>query len=88
MDVLLFRNPSLIFTLVEVMMLLAQFVVILLIVRFTALPCRSFVKSEEPFAQFHLEFSKIEYKYIFHFKIKRNNTSKKQNHETKKLCLL
>lgn len=78
MDVLHFRNPSLIFTLVELMMLLAQFVVILLVPSFTALPCRSFVKSEEPFAQFHLEFSKIEYKYIFRFKIKRNNTIKKK----------
>lgn len=88
MEVQLFRNPSLIFTLVEVTMLLAKFEVILLILSFTALPCRSFVKSEEPFAQFHIEFSKIECKYIFHLKIKRNNTSwgqgQGQPHTTKK----
>lgn len=71
MEVLLFRNPSLIFTLVEAMMLLAQTVVILLILSFTALPHRSSVQSEEPFAQYHLEFSKIDYKYIFQIKKKQ-----------------
>lgn len=60
------------------MMLLAQIVVILLILSFTALPCRSSVKSEEPFAQYHLEFSKIEYKYIFQIKKKQTIQVKKK----------
>lgn len=58
------------------MMLLAQFVVILLRLSFTALPCRSLVKSEELFAQFCVEFSKIENKYIFHFQ--GNNRSQRE----------
>lgn len=59
-------------------MLLAQSVVILLILSFAALPCRSFVKCEEPFAQFHLEFSDIEYNYIFLFEILGNDIRKKK----------
>lgn len=83
MDAPLFRNPSLIYTLVEVMMLLAQFAVILLILSFTALSCRSFVKCEEPFEQFHLEFSKTEYKYVFLFEIKGRNISQKKKERKK-----
>ena len=65
------------------MMLLAQFAVILLILSFTALSCRSFVKCEEPFEQFHLEFSKTEYKYVFLFEIKGRNISQKKKEKKK-----
>lgn len=64
------------------MMLLAQFVVILLRLSFTALPHRSFVRFEEPFAQFHLESSKLENKDVFHFQ--GNTTSEGGEKVTKK----
>jgi len=66
------------------MMLLEQFAVILLILSFTALSCMSFVKCEEPFEQFHLEFSKTEYKYVFLFEIKGRNISQKKKKKKKK----